>query len=73
METDYLKVIHWRKSPQWVTLTRAHAELIVADQHVKNKFKEHCYTTWKHICVADEHYIPTLLGSYGLDLQVNIK
>lgn len=70
MKTSHLKQQHWRKSQQWFVLNRAHAELVVADHHVKEVFKRYCWSYGKHICVSDEHYIPTLLASYDLDDQV---
>lgn len=70
METSQLQRQHWRKSQQWFILNRGHAELVVADQHVKEVFKRYCWSYGKHICVSDEHYIPTLLASYNLDEQV---
>ncbi len=53
---------HYRhKSSQWVGLTRAHAELASADTVVWYVFQHHCGA-----CIADEHYIPTLLSINGL-------
>lgn len=71
METSHLNQQHWRKSQQWFVLNRAHAELVVEDHHVKEVFKRYCWSYGKHICVSDEHYIPTLLASYGLDDQTD--
>lgn len=71
METKYLKKAFWRKSQQWFMLNRFHAELAVKDQHIKEVFKRYCWSYGKHICVSDEHYLPTLLASYGLDDQTD--
>lgn len=71
MKTSHLDQQHWRKSQQWFILNRAHAELVVEDQHVKEVFKRYCWSYGKHICVSDEHYIPTLLASYHLDDQTD--
>ncbi|GMH35666.1 hypothetical protein BSKO_03534 [Bryopsis sp. KO-2023] len=71
METSHLNQQHWRKSQQWFVLNRAHAELVVEDHHVKEVFKRYCWSYGKHICVSDEHYIPTLLASYNLDDQTD--
>ncbi|GMH35604.1 hypothetical protein BSKO_03472 [Bryopsis sp. KO-2023] len=73
METNDLNRKHWRKSSQWFVLTRAHAELIVKDHHVREQFKRYCYTNHNRVCIPDEHYIPTLLASYGLDWQSDCK
>lgn len=70
MQTEHFRKEHWRKSQQWFAISRPHAELVVADQHVKELFKRYCWSFGKHICVSDEHYVPTLLASYGLDGQV---
>ena len=86
METKYLKKEHWRKSQQWFILNRFHAELAVRDEHIKEVFKRYgiatslsirlkrgdryCWSYGKHICVSDEHYLPTLLASYDLEDEV---
>eukprot|EP00887_Chlorella_sp_A99_P005964 scaffold29.g5964.t1 len=58
----------WRKSSQWSTLLRSHAELVVRDEEVNALFARHCYMGsdpfvqgWKG-CASDEHYIPTLMA-----------
>lgn len=70
METDQLKRHHWRKSSQWFVLNRLHAELANADRHVEEQFHRFCYTN-RSVCVSDEHYLPTLLASYGLEQQTD--
>lgn len=51
-------------------LTRRHAEAVAADETVDEAFRRHCWVAadWhKRFCVADEHYIPTLLAYLGLE------
>jgi len=71
METKFLTKNVWRKSQQWFILNRLHVELAVKDHHIKEVFKRYCWSYGKHICVSDEHYLPTLLASYGLDDQTD--
>lgn len=59
----------WRKSHQWVGLTRKHAAATAADTLVAEAFKKHCTNApdpdlggaWRS-CFSDEHYFPTLLA-----------
>lgn len=37
---------HWRKSSQWFALSRAHAELVLADQDVLAVFAAYCRNAW---------------------------
>lgn len=74
METRNLKFHHWRKSPQWMTMTRAHAKLALEDSEVYRMFERHCWSAWdsQHSrwhrdCFSDEHYFATLLASKGKD------
>ncbi|CAD7701216.1 unnamed protein product [Ostreobium quekettii] len=69
--TPHLSVRHFRKSSQWKVLSRSHAELVVADRHVKEMFRRHCYIFNSTQCFVDEHYIPTLISSYGLDNETD--
>ncbi|CAD7704087.1 unnamed protein product, partial [Ostreobium quekettii] len=80
MKTDYLNISHWRKSSFWNALRRDHAELALADRHVSEQFRRYCYSMNRVLpgftndlksrtCIADEHFIPTLLASYGLEQQ----
>ena len=39
MAGEHLEEAHWRKNGQWFSLTRAHAELVVADVDVAAAFK----------------------------------
>ncbi|CAD7701218.1 unnamed protein product [Ostreobium quekettii] len=73
MKTPYLSFEHWRKSSQWKVLNRNLAELVVADQHVKEIFRRHCYSrnSPKQVCIPDEHYIPTLIASYNLENETD--
>jgi hypothetical protein len=46
------------------------AMLAVADAHVRELFHSFCFTNLTAgapMCVSDEHYLPSLLASYGLD------
>lgn len=51
----------WRKSGQWITLTRKHAELVVQDHSVASEFEEHCELE------ANEHYFGVVLAVHGLE------
>ena len=37
---------HWRKSSQWFSLQRAHAELVLADADMLDLFRRFCYSGW---------------------------
>ena len=67
MESDALKVSHWRKSSQWAVLRRDHAQIIADDTAVADAFTKHCYMEWRdnvwRDCYSDEHYLGTLLAS----------
>eukprot|EP01026_Neomeris_dumetosa_P069926 TRINITY_DN6940_c0_g1_i10.p1 TRINITY_DN6940_c0_g1~~TRINITY_DN6940_c0_g1_i10.p1 ORF type:complete len:574 (+),score=51.01 TRINITY_DN6940_c0_g1_i10:3-1724(+) len=79
MRTDYLSKKHWRKSQQWFVLNRPHAELVVRDSHVSEMFKRYCWSYYdpiymsQHVCISDEHVIPTLLATYGLDYETDCQ
>ncbi|GBG73535.1 hypothetical protein CBR_g16878 [Chara braunii] len=55
----------FRKGPQWISLTRHHAQIVVTDRYFFYKFLVWCYDTinvqheW---CFPDEHYIHTMLN-----------
>jgi hypothetical protein len=57
----------WRKSSQWFTLIRDHAELVLQDTGIYRSFERFCTSFWDdahdwyRVCYSDEHYIPTLL------------
>lgn len=62
----------WRKSAQWFSLLRSHAQLALQDDVVFTAFEDHCrsafdgdYGRWRD-CYSDEHYLPTLLHMKGL-------
>lgn len=66
----------WRKSSQWMTLIRSHAELVAYEEQVNKAFAKECYVEYDkktgdtiRFCVSDEHYIPTLLAFKGLESQ----
>jgi Core-2/I-Branching enzyme len=44
METRYLKMGHFRKSQQWSSLTRTHAQYVAYDAHVWTQFQAYCKT-----------------------------
>lgn len=64
---------HWRKSSQWFALSREHATLVMADQHVEELFHRFCYSNGSRVCVSDEHFVPSLLASYGLDNETDCR
>jgi hypothetical protein len=76
METKRLKFHHWRKSPQWMTLTREHAKMALEDHEVYRMFERHCWSAWddEHSrwhreCFSDEHYFATLLATFEKDSE----
>ena len=76
METKRLKFHHWRKSPQWMALTRDHAKLALEDREVYRMFERHCWSAWdeEHSrwhrdCFSDEHYFATLLATHDRDSE----
>lgn len=71
MTTTHFNSSHWRVSSQWFVLNRAHAMLAVEDLHVKEVFRRFCHTTRWRVCVSDEHYLASLLASYGLEDQTD--
>ncbi|KAK9907312.1 hypothetical protein WJX75_001278 [Coccomyxa subellipsoidea] len=75
MESEALKVSHWRKSSQWAVLRRDHAQIIADDTVVADAFTKHCYMEWRdnvwRDCYSDEHYLGTLLASRGLDNETD--
>lgn len=80
MATPRLNDSHWRKSSQWFSLTRAHAAAVLADGEVWPAFERHCrYAEFDpglgrpRDCVADEHYLPTLLAALGLEKEADCE
>lgn len=63
----------WRKSSQWFSLTRSHAELLAQEDILAPKFDQYCNGYREgNFCVPDEHYIPTALAFYGLESEVSL-
>ena len=60
MEQGPLKKEHWRKSAQWSSLVRKHAQVVADDVHVADIFAKTCRagidkkTGVEHKCVSDE-------------------
>jgi hypothetical protein len=61
----------WRKSHQWVGLTRRHARAVADDTDIAAAFEKHCTNAmdpdrgvWRS-CFSDEHYFATLLALKG--------
>ncbi|KAJ3686066.1 hypothetical protein LUZ61_015230 [Rhynchospora tenuis] len=48
---------HWRKGSQWFEMDRKLALEVISDETYYPEFKKHC-----KMCVADEHYLATLLN-----------
>jgi len=76
MQTGRLKFHHWRKSPQWLALTRSHASLVLSDEEVFRRFERYCWSSWDAAnsrwhkdCFSDEHYFATLLSVEGRDKE----
>ena len=64
----------WRKSSQWFSLTRSHAELLVRDTQMQAKFEQYCNGYQDgNFCVPDEHYVPTTLALHGLESEVHSR
>jgi hypothetical protein len=66
-----LTVDKWRKSHQWVGLTRRHARAVADDTEIAAAFEKHCTNAmdpdrgvWRS-CFSDEHYFATLLALKG--------
>eukprot|EP00892_Ulva_mutabilis_P008505 jgi/Ulvmu1/6026/UM267_0002.1 len=74
LATRHMRPRHFKKSSQWVGLTRMHAALAAADEHVWPQFQTFCRTGVYcgpghdfrgRTCISDEHYIATLLSVHG--------
>jgi len=67
----------WRKSWQWTSLLRKHASSVVQDKDIDDLFRTYCRPRWDElwcdfrVCYSDEHYIPTLFSSLGLDNETD--
>lgn len=66
-----LPVALWRKSSQWMSLIRKHAQLVVDETEINAVFSEICWMSFEpedfRTCVSDEHYIASLLAVRGLE------
>ena len=69
MATHYFNETSWRKTSQWKCLTRSHAELVIEDEHLFERFDNYCLPT-EHFCDAEESYIASLLAVHGRDNEV---
>ena len=73
MERGAFTKAAWRKSSQWVTLTRPHAARLAADTDIAATFAEFCVNGVDpdlgapRYCHSDEHYIPSALAAWGLE------
>mmetsp|Transcript_11126 Transcript_11126/g.22233 ORF Transcript_11126/g.22233 Transcript_11126/m.22233 type:complete len:508 (-) Transcript_11126:140-1663(-) len=69
----------WRKSWQWIALTRGHARIVLDDRKIDDIFRHLCRPRWDddwcdfRVCYSDEHYIPTLLAIQGLDNETDCR
>lgn len=75
-QTSRMKFHHWRKSPQWVGLTRQHVDIVLRDEEIFRRFERHCWSSWDAAhsrwhrdCFSDEHYFATLLSVEGKDKE----
>lgn len=69
----------WRKSWQWIALTRRHARIVLDDRKIDDIFRHLCRPRWDddwcdfRVCYSDEHYIPTLIAIHGLDNETDCR
>jgi Core-2/I-Branching enzyme len=79
MKTDHMNATHWRKSSQWFALQRKHAEIVVNDKEVEEKFEKYCNMALDpdlgriRDCVSDEHYIPVLMAVNELEDEMECR
>lgn len=72
METSNFKKHHWRKTSQWFSCTRKHAQIIVDDTEVNDAFEKFCFPYHDHVrrrnvsCSSNEHYTAIVLAVAGL-------
>ena len=52
MASDRFTDQHWRKSSQWASLLRPHAQLAAEDTDVSPRFASHCFTYLPNITFA---------------------
>ncbi len=69
----FVPLDEWRYSSQWKSLNRQHAELVAADYTIHSLFEERCKidNATNLECMADEHYIPTLLAHLKQEDEVD--
>lgn len=66
----------WRKGTQWAAVTRAHAELFIADDVVFLAMRRHCRTwtapdgRYGSFCAGDEHYLQVLIQLRGREHEI---
>lgn len=66
----------WRKGTQWAAVTRAHAELFIADDVVFLAMLRHCRTwtapdgRYGSFCAGDEHYLQVLIQLRGREHEI---
>ncbi|KAL4426018.1 hypothetical protein ABPG75_010034 [Micractinium tetrahymenae] len=71
MKTENMNASHWRKSTQWIGLTRPHAEAVLQDEEIYRSFEAGCWSNWVpsqkkwRDCFPDEHYFATLFAVLG--------
>jgi len=58
----YVSPRMWRKGSQWFVLNREHAQMVLDDRDYWTWFRRFCTIFSLNPCIADEHYIPTLLA-----------
>lgn len=69
MASNGVQLHHWRKNSPWFALVRPHAEMLVAEESVRDSFREHCSGVLYDAevgryrgCLADEHYYGTVFA-----------
>ena len=60
-----VSINNFRKSEQWVALQRKHAQIIVDEYFIAEKFHQ------LNIKFPDEHYIPTVLATHQLSSETS--
>ncbi|KAK5817969.1 hypothetical protein PVK06_022898 [Gossypium arboreum] len=62
-----INITNWRKGSQWFEMHREMALHVVSDQTYYSVFKRYCQPP----CYNDEHYIPTLVNMFYVELNSN--
>ena len=72
----------WRKGSQWFAMTRHHANVVAGDERLFRAFERYCAAndptaratarapSSDGFCAPDEHYVPTVLTSAGLEREL---